>query len=446
MAETPGDIDALVRSMIEARAAGLEETARQIAERVAALDANLGHLSARIAKLDERIASVEGGAGGGAGTGGGGGKPILLARIPDERLIFQIDPHDPRTYGPDRRFGQAWAAGNMFQIGDRNDFVGPQLPPEHRLGYGLQMTADGQVESWPMEDGTTTRYGVIVVDGARYFRLACQARPHLDDYDPSGMAWFNRGVGVEPGQGWRVDTRIRREPGRSDARTFDAPRSELSGAGANVRTGRGAPVTIWGIAYRGAPWMKTTASIAGPFDLHAAGWSTTGQMVGSLTNGKLVFWSKSSPSAEQITWGRTTNHDLTNVALHEIDAPEPGEVHQIIVASRPDRIGDTSVFRMWMGDGKGAMDEIYSTTRPYGYEWDQASKNGENYPKTQIYPWSEWNTPASGRFPIWNHDQRFGNVYDLQLGAFAVTSDEMLDASVEDAAAKMAEHVAAVAS
>ncbi len=381
-------------------------------------------------------------------------EPPTLRTFDGSALVAEVNPLVPSTYGHTRGEGQAWAAGNMFQRGSQSDHIATELPPDmldSLPGYGLTMDDNGVVESWPMDDGTTVRYGPHVsVDGKVRMRFATQGDPIAFGYIPAANMHFDNGQ-VVPTGGWRVQTAEDQRDGHSDARTFDGLRSGLALLDHLLPIGgANAPAIIFGIELAGQRWYQTKAAIGGPFSLHAPGWKLTGPFGCSIKGGRLVFASKSSQQPDPLDFDTATNNTpglMTDVHLGSIPAPTEGESIQLVCAVRPDRTGQNNLFEVWTGAGQGGLEHVLSSAVPYGYTFTDPSRNIQAYLIAQVYQWAEWATPTSRLvreegLPIWNHDGRFGRVYSNEFGVITATTEAQADLDWPDAVELMGEHVA----
>lgn len=331
-----------------------------------------------------------------------------FAKIPDERLILGIDPTRPETFNH-TSIGQKWAAGNMIQPYETTDHVGRQLPPAARAGYGLVMDPDGNVHSWPMANERTHRYGAFTDDTGRWFTIASQFRTG-DGYLPTENRWYSGGIEVPPNRGWRVNTGINRAPGQSDAVTFDSAKSGLSAIGADTPIGPNANIVHFGIRFRVAPWMHGSHSISGPISLHEPGHRFSSPVGALFNRGNLVFWAKHTPGPGGVRYDET--HRMTDTLIYQLGLPAPGEVVELVVALRPDRTGANPFFGVYTVDLAGDLVTQHETDEPLGWTFaaDQVdqfgvSLNNRFYPVHELHPWHEWNSPGSGRHPLWNSDQ-----------------------------------------
>jgi hypothetical protein len=345
--------------------------------------------------------------------------PPVFDRLPDDRVIFQLDPDRPDTFKLNRPFGQIWSDSKVYNPRNPLDIVHDHLPPEHRIGYGLQMEPDGTVRFWPMEDGTEIRNGIVEHGGRRWYRIAHQFRLE-DGYHADANRRFSQGHEVSRG-GWRINTAINRLPGHSSPVTYDGTRGGIHGHGALLNVGIDAEPLVWGIEFDSHRSHRSASNRAGPFDLHEPGTKLTGPFLTSIESGELTFWSKTSPHAAAVNYATVTQSDLHNVVLYRMPLPTSGTT-KIVCRTVVDGTGANSLFEVYEVGPGGEPVLLHSTTDRYGYTFTDPELNGQFYPIVQLYQWHEHNRPGSGREPLWNHDPTFGNVNRLDVACFAVSA------------------------
>ena len=348
-------------------------------------------------------------------------------RLPDSRMILSVDPNRPETMNADRPFGQVWAASNVFQLGETTDLVRDQLPESQRAGYGLQMQPDGSVHSWPMADKTTVRYGPIVRGGQIRFRLASQFRGPRDNYlGAAGNVRYSKGREVDRG-GWRINTRLRRGEGESDARTFDGTRSGQHANGADISVGPESPTLVYGFEVEGSSMMHGGVNLGGPISLHEPGYKLTGPINTHIYRGEIIFGSKTSKIAEPLNYETASMKDLEDRQLVKVPAPMPGERARFVVAARVDRTGRSNPFlEVWRVTERD-MVLVKRVDTPFGYGLVGSNRENDRfYPTLQSYLSGEWAFPTSrqvaqGMLP-WNFDPH-NYVYGMEFGTIGVSQD-----------------------
>ncbi len=335
--------------------------------------------------------------------------PITLGRLPASEFVLLVDPAISRTMNAERPRGQAWGAGVLFQKDQTTSYLLTRLPAEHHEGYRLTMDPAGRIESWPMSDGTTVRYGPIERAGRPRFRLASQFRL-LDGYHPAHNKWIN---------GWRVNVGVNRAPGHSDAHTFDSPRSGLSAIEADIAFGETA---VWYFEIEGHRFMHGEATVTGPLDFHEYGHTYSGPFYSTMGRGKISFGGKRF-GQEVIRYGSVSNGDLDDIHYGSIPAPGIGERMRVVVEMKIE--AGNNVVKVWTVTDRD-MELRVDHTDNLWYVFDDAEKNRKNYPIIQCYPWREHNYPGSDRVrdghPLWNHDPTVGDVVAAEFGCVGVTT------------------------
>ena len=352
-----------------------------------------------------------------------------LRLAPHEQLVY-LDPTDGgRSWGPHRPNDQptaghhVWAQliadGNRLQDGAMRDEMIDRLRAAGATdlaGYGLEWTRDAAgewtVESFPMEDGTRTRVGIVEHGGRKFLRLAGQWKP--DGYHPNNN---NSPIGG-------VNLAHRRGPGLSGPMYYDGgPRTQYAALGKNLRCGPNANRFVMAIEFLSEEYMFGTGYTSGPMDLHAPGGRVTGPVLMSTKRGVCRIWGKSitDRALDYNAPGNIPNS--ANKTLASFDLAAPGESNVVIISGRC-TVGAGSEFAAHLLRA-GQLVELAATDQPWGYRFHQNDKNGLFYTiPGQVYAPHMWWPNENWNWDPWTPDK---NVRRVDIGFASVCIGNQVD-------------------